>query len=63
MFGKVDTKAQQDLAAAFRINSIPTLMALRDQVLVFDQPVDRLIEAAKDLDMDEVRARLEIQGA
>jgi thioredoxin 1 len=66
VFGKVDTEAQQDLAAAFRITSIPTLMAFRERVLVFAQPgmlsanqLDKLIEAIKDLDMDEVRAQIE----
>ncbi|CAM5457199.1 MULTISPECIES: thioredoxin [Leifsonia] len=37
-FGKVDTEAEQELAAAARITSIPTLMAFRDGVLVFSQP-------------------------
>ncbi len=70
VFDKVDTEGQQDLAAAFRITSIPTLMAFRDRVLVFAQPglvsgaqLDRLIEAVKGLDMDEVRAQMETQGA
>ncbi|WP_158866810.1 thioredoxin [Leifsonia sp. AG29] len=38
VFGKVDTEAEQELAAAARITSIPTLMAFRDGVLVFSQP-------------------------
>ncbi len=66
VFGKVDTEAQQDLAAAFRITSIPTLMAFRERVLVFAQPgmlsatqLDKLIEAIKSLDMDEVRTQIE----
>jgi thioredoxin 1 len=64
-FGKVDTEAQPELAAAFQITSIPTLMAFRDRVLVFDQPgmlsgvqLDRLIDAVRGLDMDEIRAQL-----
>lgn len=68
VFGKVDTEAQQELAAAFQITSIPTLMAFRDGVLVFAQPgmlsgtqLDTLIEAVRGLDMDEVRAQLEKQ--
>jgi thioredoxin 1 len=65
VFGKVDTEAEQELAAAFQIRSIPTLMAFRDDVLIFNQAgalpetslVD-LIEQIKGLDMDEVRAQI-----
>jgi thioredoxin 1 len=63
-FAKVDTEAEPTLAAAFEIRSIPTLMAFRDGVLVFERPgalppaaLDRLIELVRDLDMEEVRAR------
>jgi thioredoxin 1 len=62
-FGKVDTEAEQALAAAARISSIPTLMAFRDGVLVFSQPgalpssaLEQVIAAVRGLDMDEVRA-------
>ncbi|MFH8451173.1 thioredoxin [Streptomyces fungicidicus] len=65
VFGKVDTEAEQGLAAAADITSIPTLMAFREGVLVFSQPgalpsqaLDQLITAVRDLDMDEVRASL-----
>ncbi|RBP62553.1 thioredoxin [Brevibacterium sanguinis] len=65
-FGKVDTEAEQSLAAAARISSIPTLMAFREQVLVFSQPgalpapaLDDLIAQVKALDMDAVRAEIE----
>ncbi|MBZ5739315.1 thioredoxin [Nocardioides mangrovi] len=65
VFGKVDTEAEQSLAAAARITSIPTLMAFRDGVLVFSQPgalpapaLEQLIAAVRELDMDDVRARL-----
>ncbi|HEX5997474.1 MAG TPA: thioredoxin domain-containing protein [Jiangellales bacterium] len=65
VFGKVDTESHQELAAAFQITSIPTLMAFRDRMLVFAQPgmltgaqLDRLLEAVRGLDMDEVRAQL-----
>jgi len=68
VFGKVDTEAEQALAAAADIRSIPTLMAFRDGILVFSQPgalppqaLDRVIEAVRGLDMDEVRASLEAQ--
>lgn len=64
-FGKVDTEAEQALASAAGISSIPTLMAFRDGVLVFAQPgalpapaLDQVIDAVKALDMDEVRAKL-----
>jgi thioredoxin 1 len=65
VFGKVDTQAEQRLAAAAGISSIPTLMAFRDGILVFSQPgalpaaaLDRVISAVRALDMDEVRTRL-----
>ncbi|BCL26002.1 thioredoxin [Streptomyces aurantiacus] len=62
VFAKVDTEAQPELAAAFNIQSIPTLMIIRDQVAIFAQPgalpetalVD-VIGQARKLDMDEVR--------
>lgn len=69
-FGKVDTEAQQELAAAAQISSIPTLMAFRDGILVFSQPgalpaaqFEQLVQAVKDLNMDEVRAEIEKQKA
>ena len=62
VFGKVDTEVERGLAAAARITSIPTLMAFRDQVLVYSQPgalggpqLEQLITAVEALDMDEVR--------
>jgi thioredoxin 1 len=64
-FGKVDTEDQQALAGAARITSIPTLMAFRDGILVFSQPgalpaaaLEQVIQAVRDLDMDDIRARL-----
>jgi thioredoxin 1 len=64
-FGKVDTEAEQRLAAAANIRSIPTLMAFRDGILVFAQPgalpaaaLEQLIQAVRDLDMDDVRRQL-----
>ena len=61
-FGKVDTEAEQELAAAADIRSIPTLMAFRDGVLVFSRPgalpaasLAQLITAVEALDMNEVR--------
>ena len=68
-FGKVDTEAEQALAGAAGITSIPTLMAFRDGVLVFAQPgalpapaLDEVIQAVRDLDMDEVHAKIAEQG-
>jgi thioredoxin 1 len=65
LFGKVDTQAEQALAAAAGISSIPTLMAFRDGILVFSQPgalpaaaLEQVIEAVRGLDMDDVRAQL-----
>jgi thioredoxin reductase (NADPH) len=62
---KVDTEAEQQLAGALQIRSIPTIMAFRDGVLLFAQPgalpaaaLEELITKIKDLDMDEVRAEI-----
>lgn len=66
--GKVDTEAQQQLAAQFEITSIPTLMIIRDRVVLYAQPgalpgdaLEDLIQQARDLDMDKVRAEAEAQ--
>jgi len=68
VFGKVDTEAEQALARAANITSIPTLMAFRDGILVFAQPgalpapaLDQVITAVRDLDMDDVRKQVEAQ--
>jgi thioredoxin 1 len=68
VFGKIDTEAERELAAGFRITSIPTLMAFRDGILVFAQPgalpapqLATLISRVRELDMDAVRA--EVQAA
>jgi thioredoxin 1 len=65
-FGKVDTEAEQGLAQAANIRSIPTLMAFRDGILVFAQPgalpapaLEEVITAVKGLDMVDVRAQVE----
>ncbi|MFT4009312.1 MAG: thioredoxin [Nocardioidaceae bacterium] len=69
VFGKVDTEAEQQLAAAAQITSIPTLMAFREGILVFSQPgalpapaLDQLIDSVRGLDMDEVRAQIDADG-
>ena len=63
VFGKVDTEAEQSLAAAAHITSIPTLMAFREGILVFSQPgalpasaLEQVITGVRELDMDELRA-------
>jgi thioredoxin len=63
VFGKVDTEAEQALASAARISSIPTLMAFKGGTLVFSQPgalpataLDELIKAVRDLDVDAALA-------
>lgn len=65
VFGKVDTEASPDLAGAFGIRSIPTLMIVKDGVVVFAQPgalppaaLEDLIAQARKLDMDEVRKKI-----
>lgn len=67
-FGKVDTEAEQQLAAQFQITSIPTLMVFRDGILVYAQPgalgapqLEQLVQGARDLDMEDVRAQLAAQ--
>ncbi|MBK5289405.1 MAG: thioredoxin [Acidimicrobiia bacterium] len=66
VFAKVDTEAQQGLAQAAQIMSIPTLMAFRDGILVFSQPgaipapaLEDLITQIRALDMAEVRRAVE----
>ena len=65
-FAKVDTDAETELAGQAGITSIPTLMAFRDGVLLFNQPgalpkasLNQLIEQVRGLDMDEVRSKVE----
>lgn len=70
VFGKVDTEVEQGLAGAFDIRAIPTLMVLRDGVLLASQPgvlpaaaIDELIARARELDMAEVRRAVEQRTA
>jgi thioredoxin 1 len=65
VFGKVDTEAEQALAAAAEISSIPTLMAFREGILVFSQPgalppaaLEQVVTAVKELDMEDVRKQI-----
>ncbi len=69
VFGKVDTEAQQQLAAEANITSIPTLMAFREKVLVFAQPgalngaqLEQVIAAVRGLDMQAVHAEVAAQS-
>jgi thioredoxin 1 len=68
VFGKVDTEAQPGLAAAFEVRAIPTLMVLRDGVLLAAQPgalpaslLDDLVEKVRALDMDDVRRSIQAE--
>jgi thioredoxin 1 len=70
LFGKVNTEAQQELAAHFRIRSIPTLMVLRENIIVFSEAgalpasaFEEVLIAAKALDMEEVRREVESQAS
>jgi len=69
-FAKIDTDAEQALGAAFNVRSIPTLMVIREGVVVFSQAgvlpeaaLEDLIGQVRDLDMDEVTAQIEEQAA
>ena len=64
-FAKVNTEDQQGLAGSFQIMSIPTLMILRDKIMLFSQPgalpeaaLEELVQKARELDMDKVRAEI-----
>jgi thioredoxin 1 len=70
VFGKVDTEVEQELAGAFQVMSIPTLMIFREQVLLFSQPgalpkaaLDDLIRQVRALDMAEVHKAVAEQRA
>ena len=65
LFGKIDSDAQADLAEAFEIRSVPTLMVIREQILVFRQSgvlseaqLQQVLEQARLIDMDELRAEI-----
>jgi thioredoxin 1 len=64
-FGKIDTDAQQQLSAMANIRSIPTLMAFRDGILVFNQAgalpapaLEQVVQAVRALDMDDIRRQI-----
>ncbi len=65
VFAKVDTEAEQELAAYFQVRSIPMVVAFREQIGIFQQPgllqgpqLDEILGKIKALDMDEVRAEI-----
>jgi thioredoxin 1 len=70
LHAKVDTEAEQALAGELGITSIPTLMAFREGILVFNQAgalpgpaLEQVVSAVKELDMDDVRAQIAAQHA
>ena len=65
VFAKVDTEAEQGLAGAFGISSIPTLLAIRDGVVLYsqagalpEQALTNLVQAVRDVDMEQVHASI-----
>lgn len=65
VFGKVNTEVEQELAGHFQIRSIPTLMIMRDQIVIYAQPgalmggqFEQLIGKARELDMEDVRRQV-----
>jgi thioredoxin len=69
VFAKVNSDEQQELAGAFQIRSIPTLMVFREKVILFSQPgalpgsaLDNLVEKVKSLNMDDVRRDIEVKN-
>ncbi len=70
VFAKVNTEDQQELAGAFQIRSIPTLMLFREQIILFSQPgslpasaLDEILAKVRTLDMNEVRKEIAEQEA
>jgi thioredoxin 1 len=70
VFAKVDTEAEPELAGAFRIQSIPTLMAVRDKVVLYSQPgalpedaLEDIVRQVEELDMDEVHRQIAEQAS
>jgi thioredoxin 1 len=69
VFAKINTEEERDIAAQFQIRSIPTLMVLREQIIVYAQPgalppagLAQIIEKVKELDMDDIRRQIAEQA-
>lgn len=65
LFGKINTEEEQELAGHFQIQSIPTVMVLRDNIVLFSQPglipeegLKDILRQVKELDMDEIRKEI-----
>jgi len=70
LFGKINTEEEQELAGYFQIRSIPTVMAMKEGIVVFSQPgllpkeaLEDIIKQLQELNMDEVRAQIEKEQA
>ena len=70
VFGKIDTEAQQELAATFQIRSIPTIAVIRDNIMVFRESgslpasaLEQVIAGVRALDMEQIRAEIAAQQA
>lgn len=70
VFAKVNTEEQRELAAAFQVRSIPTLMVFREGIILYAQPgalpasvLDQVIEKTKEVDMEQVRRAIAEQEA
>ncbi|HEY8112853.1 MAG TPA: thioredoxin [Actinomycetes bacterium] len=70
VFAKLDTEAEPEISAALRITSIPTLMIIRDNVVLYARPgalpeqaLDDLTEQARAVDMEEVRQQVAVQSS
>ncbi len=68
VFGKIDTEAQQELAATFQIRSIPTIAVIRDNIMVFRESgslpaaaLEQVIAGVRALDMEQIRAEIAAQ--
>jgi thioredoxin 1 len=69
VFAKVNTEEEQEIAAAFNIRSIPTLMLFREQVILYAEPgalpppaLEEILTKAKSIDMEAVRKEIAVQG-
>lgn len=70
VFGKIDTDAETELAQSFEIRSVPTLMIIRDGIMVVRESgavpagtLEEMIQFVRDLDMDQIRAEIASESA